>query len=302
MKTTLRSRFRASAFSFVEISIYSALASAIGLVTYSFVRSGTILSAKNVNLTLSHSDLRNSFDRLADHLLSANNIVTLIGTDGLPSTAVAGPAAGVKYDRVVGEPYVLDSYASAGSIPASATSVSMWRVWDDLTAPVPNVGDVLLLPTESGMIRALISSVPTPPAAVGGKQKVTVNLSTSIGKIVSWQANQWPSAKVVRPEAFIVIPNNGANELRYYSQFQPLPALNDPTTYRLLTDQISTQTNEDKPFTILDQNGDKILQSTLRVRERRDARWIANDEMFNYNTYFQLLINLPSRNHPKTTN
>ena len=69
-----------------------------------------------------------------------------------------------------------------------------------------------------------------------------------------------------------------------------------------MTDQISTQSGEQTPFDITDFSGDKILTSTLQVRERKNAAWIQDDEANSFNTYFQLHVNLPSRLRPRTTN
>jgi hypothetical protein len=166
-------------------------------------------------------------------------------------------------------------------------------------APIPQIGEILIIPTANGNIRASVAGVsPSSVAIDGTPKKITLTFTAPVGKALSWGANEPQSAKLVRPEAFIV---QGA-ELRYYPVFQPLPDLTNPANYRMLTDQISTQSGDQTPFDVSDFSGDKILTSTLQVRERRNAMWIQDDETNSYNTYFQLHVNLPSRLRPRTTN
>jgi hypothetical protein len=247
----------------------------------------------------SHDELRISFDRLADHLLAANNVPTLIGTDGLTATA---PSAGLKFDKVIGDPYVLDPPLGAGSFAATATSLSVWRSSADsvAAAPIPMVGDVMLIPTPTGVARGQISAVTVHPPT-GVTQKITLTFGAALGKPLSWLADQPQVAKVVRPEAFIVMPSNGKNELRFYPQFEPMPTLSDGSKYKVLTNQIGTSSGESTPFSILNMDGDRIVQSTLRVRETQYSMFLSAQEQNSYSGYFQLLLNLPSRLRPKTT-
>ena len=97
----------------VELTIYALISSVVGLVTYSLLRTSTILGAKNSNINQSHNELRGVFDRVADHLLGSNNVASLIGSDGLPlATQVGSNAPGLKFDRVIGEPYLLHPWQS----------------------------------------------------------------------------------------------------------------------------------------------------------------------------------------------
>jgi hypothetical protein len=286
-------------FTTVELMVATSVLVIVSAIAFAFMRSGTILADKSTRLNHSHDELRGSFDRLADHLLAANNVPTLIGTNGLTTTA---PAAGLKFDKVVGDPYVLDPPTEAGSLSSTATSVSVWRSTSSVAnAPVPRVGDVMLIPTPTGNIRAQISSVAALPPGVA-TQKITLNFSAAVGKSLTWLANQPQIAKLVRPEAFIVMPANGLNELRLYPLFEPVPSLSDPSKYTVLTNQVGTSSGEDTPFSVLDINGDRIVQSTLQIRDSQYSKVFANKEQNTYSGYFQLLLNLPSRLRPKTTN
>lgn len=293
-----RSHAAVAAFSLIELIIYAAMGVVVSFVSYSALRSAAVLSVKNTNLNRSHDDLRSAYDRLARHLLSANNVPTLVNTSG--ATVTTGPAAGFSFDRNIGGPYVLDPPNAAGSLASTSSTLSVWLSTSSLArAPIPRAGEIMIIPTASGNIRASVSTV-TPSSVTydGTPKKITITFTAPVGKSLSWGANEPQSAKLVRPEAFIVM----GPELRYYPIFQPLPNLNDATKYRMLTDQISTQAGEQLPFEITDFNGDRILTSTLQVRERRNAMWIQGDETNSYNTYFQLHVNLPSRLRPRTDN
>lgn len=294
MKT--RSHAATAAITLIETIIYAAMGCIVSLVSYSALRSSAVLAVKNTNLNRSHDDLRSAYDRLARHLLSANNVPTLVNTAG--ATVASGSAAGFTFDRNIGGPYVLDPPNAAGSLTAvQNTAVVCYSTSSLARAPIPKVGEILLIPTASGMVRAIIAAVSNPTSGTAANtNKVTLTFTAPIGKAISWGANEPQTAKLVRPEAFLVV---GA-ELRYFPIFQPLPVLTDPANYKLLTDQISTLTGEQTPFEITDFNGDKILTSTLQVRERQNAAWIKSEEDNSYNTYFQLHVNLPSRLRPRT--
>lgn len=284
------------AFTLIELIVYAAMGCVVSLIAFSALRSAAVLAVKNTNLNRSHDDLRSAYDRLARHLLAANNVPTLVTTAGVP--VASGSAAGISIDRALGGPYVLDPPASAGSLASTATSVTVWRSTDPAAgAPVPKVGEIMLIPTFSGMIRGSISSV-TQFGASGGLQKLTLGLTAPVGKTLTWGANEPQAGRLVKPEGFVVM----GSQLRYFGNFQPLPVMTDPANYKVLTDQISTQSGEQTPFEITDFGGDRILTSTLQVRERAQAQWIIGDEANSYNTYFQLHVNLPSRLRPRTNN
>jgi hypothetical protein len=294
----MRTHSRNAAFTLIEVILYAAMACIVSLIAYTALRNAAVLAVKNTNINRSHDDLRSAYDRLARHLLSANNVPTLVDTAG--NTLAAGPAAGFSFDRNTGGPYVLDPPSTAGTLASTASTLSVWISTATLArAPIPQIGEILIIPTASGNIRASIAAVSPRSVTVDGNPKrITLTFTAPVGKTLSWGANEPQVAKLVRPEAFIVM----GSELRYYPIFQPLPLLTNPANYRLLTDQISTQSGEQAPFDVTDFSGDKILTSTLQVRERRNAAWIRDEEANSYNTYFQLHVNLPSRLRPRTTN
>jgi hypothetical protein len=291
---------RRAAFTLVEVLITCMLTVVVGAVLYSTMRTGSVLSTKNMALNRSHDELRSALDRLANNLRMARNVPTLINTAG--AVVASGPAAGLRYDRIIGEPYALDPVMGAGSISSTATSLSVYRSTTAAGAPpVPQVNDVLILDTPNGSARARITGVNTQGGS-GGSQRITLTFASAIGKDLTWMANQPQWARLVRQEAFIVMPANGCNELRYYSSFEPVPALNDKTKYAVITNNVGTATGEGTPFNILDVNGDKVVEAKIGFLAQEYNRWLANKEQNNANTYFRMSLALTSRLRPKTTN
>src|SRR5262245_51418874 len=110
----LRQRKKTAGLTLVELVMYCLLAGAVGLIVYGTLRTSSTLSTKNASLNRSHDELRSALDRLASNLRMARNVPTLLNTSG--AVVSSGPAAGVRYDRILGEPYVLDPVMTAGSM------------------------------------------------------------------------------------------------------------------------------------------------------------------------------------------
>ena len=296
---TLRCR-RLTAFTLLELMIYCLLAGVVAMVTFQALRAGSSLSVKNASLNRSHESLRSSLDRLANNIRASRNLPTLLSAAGSPTTSSS--AAGIRYDRILGEPYVLDPVSGAGSLPASTASISVWRSTAEIALPpVPSVGDVLLIDTPTGAARARVSGVVQDPPA-GDRQKLTIAFAGGLGKPLSWVANQPQWARLVRQEAFIVVPVNGKNELRFYPSFETAAEVNNPAHYTVVTDQIGTEDGDETPFEIADVNGDKSLQANLRVEITDHNRWLTGKQSGDINTAFHLDLNLTSRLRPKNTN
>src|SRR5688572_6115033 len=261
MKTLLRRGL--SAFTLPELMIYCLITGVVTMVSFQALRAGSSLSVKNASLNRSHESLRSSLDRLANNIRASRNLPTLLNATGNPDGG--GAAAGIRYDRILGEPYVLDPVSGAGSLPASTASVSVWRSTAEIALPpVPASGDVLLIDTPTGAARARVSGVVQHPPS-GNRQRLTLAFAGGLGKPLSWAANQPQWTRLVRQEAFIVVPVNGKNELRFYPSFETAGVVNNPSHYTVVTDQIGTKPGDETPFEIEDVNGDKSLQANLRV-------------------------------------
>lgn len=343
MKTN-RIIFQRAGFTSVELAMYLLIGVILGGFSISIMLSSLSLTNKNSNLNRSHDDLRLAFDRLAHNLSASNNIPTLIDTLGSPVTTsggaatgpmagtLTGPAAGIKFDRVIAEPFVIESPQTAnnplaaGTVAATATTLNLLYAKNPLThvthlVPTASAttltdikldGLILLIPQPNGVpLRLRIQSTGARTSPNADWFKLPVTFTSQVGTGFSWGANQPQIVKVVRAEAFIVFRKDTGTqreycELRYYRNFDPMPNLADATKYSVLCTQIGIKTDEDKPFYIVDYNGDKFIQSTLRVRERGGgsknvgAQAVGGGANEPYYTYFQLHVNLPSRFRPRT--
>lgn len=287
-----------AAFTLVELMVYAMITILIGGVVYSALRSGTILSAKNVSINRSHDALREALDRLSRQLQTARNVPTLIDTTG--NVVTLGAAAGLRYDCVIGEPYVLDPVLGAGSISSTSTTLVVHRSVSATGAPpIPKVGDILLISLPTGAtLRARITVVAA-DAATSSSQRITLTFAAALGQSFSWVANQPQWARLVRQEAFITANNNGRTELRYYPSFEPMPTLSDTTKYVVLSNQLSTASGDLTPFNVTTVSGDKIVQANLRMQSRDYDTWLTKNQANAFNTYFRVNVSLASRLRPK---
>lgn len=287
-----------AAFTLVEVLIYASLTVIVAAVAYSALRTGTILSAKNVSINRSHDALRGALDRLSRQLQTSRNVPTLIDTTG--NVVASGSAAGIRYDCTIGEPYVIEPVLTAGSIASTATTLVVYRSTMATGAPpVPRINDALIIDTPSGTsMRGRITAV-TADAASGSTQRITLTFAAALGQTLSWGANQPQWARLVRQEAFITASNNGRTELRFYPAFEPMPTLSDTTKYIVLSDQLSTTSGDLTPFSVLSTNGDKIVQANLRMQARDYDTWLSKNEANSFNSYFRMNVSLSSRLRPK---
>jgi hypothetical protein len=281
--------------------VYAVLVGVVSLVAYQALRAGSSLSVKNESINRSHQSLRSALDRLSNNLRAARNVPTLLTDDGEATSAAVG--AGIRYDRTLGEPYVLHPAEGAGSVLASDTKLSMWRSTDPIgLPPIPEANDVVLIDTPTGTIRGCVQSVEVVTGGGGPKQKIMLTFTEPVGKSLKWGEHQPQWARLVRQEAFIVVPANGKNELRFYPSFPVTTDLDDPASYVMVTDQIGTAPGDATPFSILDSNGDKSVQVDFSVRAVDHNRWLTGKQAGDFNTVFHMDLNLTPRLRPRSTN
>ncbi|MEP6975202.1 MAG: prepilin-type N-terminal cleavage/methylation domain-containing protein [Spartobacteria bacterium] len=306
MQTSRRFLLSRSGFTLVEILVAAALLGAVGLVVSSFTVTETWLYAKNAALNSSHQSARQALDRLANELQQAQNLPILIDATGTPTAA--STAAGVSYDRLVGTPYKVQHPGGSG-YSSTATKVRVTLSTNLLASPpIPVQGDVLLLdlPTRSP-VRARVFSVSiTNTDTTLQQQTLELTLANPLGTDVTWNSSETKTAQVVRRQAFIVVPAVDRNELRFYQNFEPLPALNDPTQYIVVTDEVSNVKLSDgtsrdvTPFSIDTSGGDKLVKASLRMQAKDYVNSLANKQDNSFNTFVQMEVTLPSRLRPKS--
>ncbi len=179
MKNSFRRR-RLLGASLMEMTLYLGIAAALSGVTYGFLRSTTMLYAKNASIVRSHTSLRSVLDRLSNNLQQANSLPVLITTTGASSAA---PSSGLYYDRYLGDPYVVSNPSGTG-LPSSTVTVTLTRSTDaNASPPIPAAGDAVLIDDPNGAVRALVSTVTA--GAINGvtkQQPITITLTAALGE------------------------------------------------------------------------------------------------------------------------
>lgn len=290
-------RRKQAGLSILELVIYFGIAVIISGVAYSFLRSAMTLYAKNMSIVRSHDNLRTVLDRLSNNLAQANSLPVLINTSGAVSAA---PAAGLYYDRFLGDPYVITNSSGTG-LSASDTTAILTRSTVALASPpAPAAGDAVLLDDPNGAVRALITSV-VPGAVNGGtnRQPFTLTFSAALGRAVAWTAPEIRAAKLIHREAFLVVPAGDRSEFRYFQNFEPMPVLTNPANYTVISNQISVLAGETTPFSIDTIGVDRIVRASLFARSTDFSTWLANKQANEFNTFVRLNAALGSRLRPK---
>ena len=313
MQTRGQSYFQKASFTLVEVLVAVSVLAVMGTVAMSYLRSEALLFAKNMSLNQSHASVRSVLDRLTNELQQTQSPPILVDTNGAPT--VVTPAAGLQFDRLVGDPYVI-VYPGSPGLAATDTSVTVTRSTGPLSsAPIPVPGDVLLIdPPTGSTIRAQVASVGAAINAGPQRQSITLTLSAPLGTAVDWRnppdnPPQQKTAKLVRREAFIVMPSGSKNELRFYQSFEPLPPLtlaailNDPSQYVVITDAVSTAVPADAtlpadatPFSIDTTGGNRLVKANLATQALDYVNSLANKQAANsFDTFIRIKATLPSR-------
>lgn len=289
-------RSRRSGLSLVELMMYLGIAAVIAGVAYSFLRTATMLYAKNMSIVRSHTNLRSVLDRLGNNLQQANSLPVLINTSGAVSAA---PASGLYYDRYLGDPYVVTNPSGTG-LAATATTVILTRSTAALASPpIPAAGDAILIDDPNGAVRALVATCTA--GAVDGQQHqaFTLTLTAALGKAIAWSATEVRAAKLIHREAFLVVPVGDKSEFRYFPNFEPIPVLTNPGNYTVISNQISILAGETTPFSIDTIGTDRIVRASLFARSTDFSTWLTNKQANEFNTFVRLNALLGSRLRPK---
>ena len=272
------------AFTLIEVLVGTAVSAVLATAIFALLNAGMILSAKNLSLNLTSNSIRTALDRVEQGVQMGNAMPTLIDTAG--ADVAAGPAAGIKFDRVVGSPYVVT--LPPGGIPASATTLTLTRSTHPVASPpVPSVGDIILITVNEATVRARIQLVGV-GAVAGGRQSFAITLTAPIGTAVVPITATIVSARIVRNVAFLVMPANGKPQLRYYQTFDTTTNLNSPAGYTLVTDQIGTAAADATPFSIVPVGTQSFVSFSLRVRASNADSGMRSQQRDQFNTYSRI--------------
>ncbi|MDB6150367.1 MAG: hypothetical protein JWQ44_1815 [Chthoniobacter sp.] len=267
-------------FTLVELLVSGAIASTIGIAVFMFMHAGMFLAAKNLSLNLTSNSMRTALDRVENVLQQGDNNPSLIDATGAPATA---PAAGVKVDQFLGAPYVVT--APVTGLPATTTSMTLTRSTNALASPpLPKAGDVIRIDGTDATVRPRVASVVV-GAINSARQPITVTLTEPLGTPVIFVSSTVITAKLVRPVAFIVLPNGSRKELRYYDRFEPVPNVHDATQYVVVSDQIGLQGEDATPFSMSQIAGKNFVAFSLRVRASDYDRRLFGKQVDEFNTF-----------------
>lgn len=279
-----------SGFTLVEMLVAASVGIVLAALSFAYLRAGTLLLAKNVAVNMSNNDLRGSMDQIQDRLQTAITVPILINTSGVVSTS---PTAGIYYDRLLGESYVVTHPGGSG-LASTATNVTVTRSTDAYASPpLPAAGDVLLIDGAASTMRPRVSSVAT-GAVVGGLQSITITFAAALGTAIDWNATDVKTAMLIRREALLVMPAGARSELRRYDAYETAP-----TQYTVISRQIGTQTGETTPFSIVTVGLDKLVNVDFRVRAKGSDNALATKELNGFSGFMRVQCMAPSRQRPK---
>lgn len=286
-----------SGLTMVELLFYLGISAVIAGVVFSFLTGASLLYAKNMSIVHSHTNLRSVFDRLTNNLQQAYTLPVLIDSSG---NASAAPAAGLYYDRYLGDPYVVTNSSGTG-LPSTTTTLTVTCSTVALASPpAPKTGDAILINDPSGNVRALISTCTAGAYdAANQRQSYNLTLSAALGRTVVWSAPEVRVATLLHREACLVVPGSTKSEFRFFPTFEPKPVMTDPTKYTVVSDQLSVLTGEMTPFSIDVVGADKIVRASLFARCTDYSTWLNNKQANEFNTFVRLNAVLASRLRPK---
>lgn len=281
-------------FSIVE-TLMGALASAVvGVGVFTILNTGSMLSARNLSLNVTSNSLRAALDRAENLVQQADSMPVLIDTSGSP--VATGTAAGIRFDRFIGAPYVMT--IPTGGLPSSTSSLSLKRSTNPLASPpVPTVGDVIRIDGESSTLRPRVSAIAASPPDALLRQTLTATLAAPLGVTVSGSSTTLTS-RLVRNVALIVIPNGGKRELRYYHSYDLTTNLNDVTKYTILTDQIGMQTEDAKPFSLVQIQTKSFVNVSFRVRANKFDQRLMDKQGDQFNTFARVDVQIRPKVNP----
>lgn len=267
----------------VELLVSGVVASAVGVAVFAFLNAGMYLTAKNLSLNLTSNQMRTSLDRVENVLQQGDTNPVLIDTNGATVTGAA--AAGVKLDRFVGGPWVVTT--TGGTVAANSTSLTLTRSTHALALPpVPVAGDIIRIDGTASTLRPRINGIPTANTTDNTllRNTLTLPIAGTLGTAVTTTTGVL-TAKVVRPVAFIVMPNGSKRELRFYPLLEASTNLNTLANYIVISDQLATQSADATPFTIEAIAGENFVKFSLRVRASDQDNRLRNKQADEYNTF-----------------
>ncbi len=284
----MKTRANSGGFTLIEALMAVGVGVLVGLFCYNMLHMGAVLYAKNISLNVSNLSLRYALDRMNSEISEATATPELIsvatsGTGSGNITANASsPAAGIRFDKYLGERYVIVN--ASGSGLSNATSFQIQRSTDPLASPpIPSVNDVLLLNGTS--TRAVVTSCSVVSTASNVQ---TLSVTVSPGVTFSWLSPSVESAMLVHEEAFVV----QGTQLLFYPTVEGLTTLKSATNITLTSNVSSLGST---PFTT--STNATYVSTALVISSQQYSNYLANKQGGGaYNTYATVSTLLRPRN------
>jgi hypothetical protein len=266
--------------SLLELLCSMGMASVVGVLIASLLVINSILIAKNTATNLSTHSLRNSIDQMSQEITKAQGKVALVTATG--TTVSTGSAAGIAFDVLVGVPYVITHPGGTG-LSATATSLTMTRTTNSsVSAPVPKVGEVLLLDGAPD-VRLKIASV-TAGGSGGATQTITLTLASATGKAIPWSASTVKTAHLIRRAAYVVVPSGGRNQLRYFSSKEGTTNYTTATGYQIVDESLGSATGDNTPFSSIAVGSQNFVKIALNFNRQPTEKFVTNKESNGFST------------------
>ena len=267
MKT--RHSSHACGFTLIEIMVAAGIGAVVVLFIGTFLSGSALLFAKNVSTNVTHNATRSALDRFAQDISQADGAVALISTTG--ATVASGQAAGIRFDVLRANPYVLAHPGGTG-LSAAATGFTLKRTTNAVAQPpIPAANDVILA-DDAGAVRLKVQTA-TAGSTAGSVQDVAVALQSAAGTAIPWASTSIKGARVVRRVAYVVVPSGGKNELRYFPAAENIADFSTATGYTLVLSNLAVASGDGTPFSFQPFQGGNFLRFVLRVRsDRYDQR------------------------------
>jgi len=273
MKTRFHSR---AAFTLLELTIAVGIAGVVSMLIGTYLSGSSLLFAKNISTNLTHNSVRSSVDKITQDVSQGYTAIKLITTAGV--TVTSGSAAGVVFDEFRGGPYVV-TYPGGTGLLGSATAITITRSTNATASPpIPVAGDVILLDGAEDVRLVVGSVVAGVIDPVTLRQTLVVTLSSAPGTNILWQSTRTKLARLVRREAYVVVPINGTNQLRFYHAAETITNFAAATGFSLVVKNVGIAVGDSTPFSVSTLDGLDFLKVTLRLRSDQYGNRLANKE------------------------
>ena len=278
-------------FTLVELLIGSTIGILVSVGVFAFIDTGSMLTARNLSVNLTSNSMRTALDRLENTIQQAATNPRLMDTAGAAVTG-NGPAAGVRFDRFVGGPVVVNP----GSTTLASSATSFTIRYAQASSPAPSAGDIIRLDGTALTLRPRIASVTSNTAVSAGMRDAAVTLTAALGTTVT--STTGLRAGLVRDVAFAVMPAGGGRELRQFHDMAGTTNLNDASRFSVVTDQIAMEAGDATPFSRTTIAAREFVSLSLRLRANNFDRRLLGRQADQFNTFARVDVFMCPKSNP----